>query len=46
MIPSNLRLRVALASLVLICPASIVSAANSFSNSLTGFTGDSTRLPR
>jgi hypothetical protein len=29
--------------LVLIFPASIVSAANSFSNSLTGFTGDSTQ---
>src|SRR3954462_1407163 len=42
MLTSNLRLRVALGFLALVFPASIVSAANSFSNSLTGFTGDST----
>jgi hypothetical protein len=36
-------LRVAFAFLTLVCPASIASAANSFSNSLTGFTGDSTQ---
>src|SRR6478752_1631845 len=42
MLTSNLRLRVALGFLTLVGPASIVSAANSFSNSLTGFTGDST----
>jgi len=39
MVPSNLRLRVALGFFALIFPASIVSAANSFSNSLTGFHG-------
>src|SRR5215217_5441424 len=43
MIPSNLRLHVALGFLVLVFPSSIVWAANSFSNSLTGFTGDSTQ---
>jgi hypothetical protein len=43
MLTSNLRLRVALGFLALVFPASIVSAANSFSNSLTGFTGDSTQ---
>jgi hypothetical protein len=42
MLTSNLRLRIALGFLTLVFPASIVSAANSFSNSLTGFTGDST----
>src|SRR4051794_34461507 len=43
MIISNLRFRVTFAFLTLIFPASIALAANSFSNSLTGFTGDSTQ---
>src|SRR3954467_15853058 len=42
MIKSNLRFRVALVCLSLALAASNASAANSFSNSLTGFTGDST----
>src|SRR4051794_28716417 len=42
MITSNLRFRVGLVIATLICPLSIASAASSLSNSLTGFTGDST----
>src|SRR5262245_56363231 len=42
MIISNLRFRAGLVIATLICPASGASAANSFSNSLTGFTGEST----
>src|SRR4051812_49344095 len=45
MVLSNLRLPVAFGFFALVLPASIAAAANSFSNSLTGFTGDSTQAP-